>query len=389
MITFSTPNVICKNGIASLVSDVLINSEKHTLFFSVSEEYADGLCTERSDAFVIAALIVALRDGHDITFEAPLSLRLYYQLEYGLIDFLVKTYAERGFRRIKLHGPISKEMLPTMGGVGTGISCGVDSLAAFIRQSGEDLGSMKLSHLCFFDAGSHGIKTDDLNASLRLERLELAKTFCSETDYPLVYLRSNIHDLFFETYGFTHVYNSMSAVLALQKMFDTYYYASGCTIWEFLSEDSDPAYYQPYLMQQLSTETTTMYMSEATMTRFEKTQLLSDNELSKRFLNVCNVQGINCGHCNKCVRTLLTLDILGVLDDYTEVFDVMDYRKNKNKHLAYHYLMCLKKSAIHLEIHEQLKVTVPFRGKCMAIFRFFRSRCKILLAAIVHKVQLF
>lgn len=47
------------------------------LWFSVPAEFGRYLCTERSNAFVVAMLWYALVAGSDITFEAPLSKRLY------------------------------------------------------------------------------------------------------------------------------------------------------------------------------------------------------------------------------------------------------------------------------------------------------------------------
>lgn len=42
----------------------------------------------------------------------------------------------------------------------------------------------------------------------------------------------------------------------------------------------------------------------------------------------------NCGHCIKCLRTLYTLDVLGVLDRYSAVFDLDDYRRNISRYAA-------------------------------------------------------
>ena len=47
------------------------------LRFEVDEKYADCLCAERSDAFVIAFLWYAMITGEDICFETPMSERLY------------------------------------------------------------------------------------------------------------------------------------------------------------------------------------------------------------------------------------------------------------------------------------------------------------------------
>jgi hypothetical protein len=66
-----------------------------------------------------------------------------------------------------------------------------------------------------------------------------------------------------------------------------------------------------------------------TMSRFEKTRLISEWKTGFQHLRVCNmVQNykpltINCGRCEKCVRTMLTLLALGVLDK-TDAFGERD-----------------------------------------------------------------
>ena len=53
-----------------------------------------------------------------------------------------------------------------------------------------------------------------------------------------------------------------------------------------------------------------------------------------------NADETNCSECLKCNRTLVALDALGKLDEYSGVFDINKYRKNKKvilKKLAKRY----------------------------------------------------
>ena len=57
--------------------------------------------------------------------------------------------------------------------------------------------------------------------------------------------------------------------------------------------------------------------------------------VAKKFLNVCTMQGgSNCGHCKKCLRTALTLEILGMLKDFSGVFDLGEYERNRTQYLG-------------------------------------------------------
>ena len=342
----------------------------------------EPLFDQRSDAFVVALLLHAMRTQQDIQFSAPLSEKLFYQLEFHLIDFLFQIFSNKGFYRTKLFGPTTSVRLPSKGFVGTGISCGVDSLTSFLRQSDQRLNSLKLTHLCLFDTGSHGRSADEQYRSMKSKRNALASTFATDQGYPLILCESNVHDVLQDPYGFAHLFYNISVVLALQNLFSTYYYASGATVYDFLFSTEDPAYYQSYLMQLLSTETTTFYMSESTMSRFDKTKFLSSSPVAKKYLNVCNAGSANCGRCNKCIRTLLTLDFLGCLNDFQDVFNLVDYRKNRSKLLKYHFIMYLENDFFHREIQARSHLSFFSVAFCLAYLHFHLRRFKQLMKTI-------
>ena len=110
--------------------------EGGTMWFSVQAEYAEYLCTERSDAFVIALFWYGMVTGSDISFEAPMSKALHD----GVMNKLVPALTEDASRTIKLLGPLTSEKISCEGGVLTGMSCGVDSMYT----------------LHCYDAGPHG-----------------------------------------------------------------------------------------------------------------------------------------------------------------------------------------------------------------------------------------
>lgn len=65
--------------------------------------------------------------------------------------------------------------------------------------------------------------------------------------------------------------------------------------------------------------------------RTDKTLLLKDYEPAHRYLNVCvgtQESACNCGHCQKCIRTLVALDTLGILERFSKVFDIEEYKRH-------------------------------------------------------------
>lgn len=147
----------------------------------------------------------------------------------------------------------------------------------------------------------------------------------------------------------------------------------------------------------------------ANRSRFEKTQLICDQEVPLKFLRVCNLiekytsNAQNCGVCAKCVKTklaLLALDALDkttvfenqsidpglvagsayIYDDYTEATyaDLIDPLNAKGHHeLADAVRLCLKRyqdkgSYINRGI-KQLDRTF-FNGKCIRAVSNWRRR---------------
>lgn len=136
-----------------------------------------------------------------------------------------------------------------------------------------------------------------------------------------------------------------SAVLALQKLVRRYFISSSGTIDGMKLSRWDQYFYEDALVHLLSTDCTTIYISESDLNRVEKTRLLVDNPLAQDFLYVCAADiynanhgtsyrkdtAPNCGECLQGERTLLTLDFLGVLPKYVKRFDLKKYATFRSK----------------------------------------------------------
>jgi hypothetical protein len=316
------------------------------LWFSVPEEYAEGLCCEQADAFVVAMLWYAMQTGSDIRCEAPISEQLAFSIRNFLIPALCKE--EKGYRRIRLDCTTTDVPYPTKDKVGTGMSCGVDSLYTLKMYSEDVPEKFRLTHLAYFNMGAI-FHPDDTRKTYSLEefyrktdkmsdeKCENAYQVASRAGLPLIYVQSNLDkDYYRGAYGYTAVYRNCACVLALQGLFGKYYCSSAG--WPdyydpSLSEGSE--HYESLLCTALSTESLRFILSDYA-TRIEKTKALADWDIAQDYLDVC-FHFNNCGKCAKCYRTLVTLDILGKVDSFGKVFRVREYRENRKK--AYGWLL--------------------------------------------------
>ena len=63
-----------------LQADIISEKFNKPYFFEVESKYADYLCEQRADAFVLGLLYFAMVNGYNIKCEAPMSEKLFYQL---------------------------------------------------------------------------------------------------------------------------------------------------------------------------------------------------------------------------------------------------------------------------------------------------------------------
>lgn len=325
--------------------------EEGGLWFEVPVEYKQYLCSERSDAFVVALLWYAMITGSDIESVAPMSEKMVFHIKQYLIPALCTQ--ENGYRRINILGPTTNKPYENASGVGTGMSCGVDSFYSLHEYSRDDIPSAyRLTHLTYFNMGAifHPNRSEERDYSIKEfyeitdrmseEKRENARQVAMQSGFPLVYVKSNLDEDYYRgAYGHTGVYRNCAMALSLQGLFSKYINSSGGWPGYFdltLTEGSQ--HYEALLCTCFSTESLTFILSDS-VTRVEKTAAIADDKLAQSYLDVCFCFN-NCGDCSKCIRTLVTLDIIGKLDSFSKVFDIERFKHNRA--YAYHQILKLK-----------------------------------------------
>lgn len=320
------------------------------LWFSVDKSYAQYLCDETADAFVVALIWYAMATGSDIVSESPVSEKLLFSINNYLVPALCTE--KNGFRRVKVNAPCHKKIFEEASGVGTGMSCGVDSLYTIHKYGDIDSPERKLTHLTYLNAGSIFRLGDKKKKNLPIKEFYAeqekiaekkfiqATNAAKEVNLPVIYINTNLDQDFYRgAYGYTAVYRNCACTLALQKLFRTYYSSSGgAPFYHALNIFEASEAYESLLCNSLSTESCTFVLSDY-ISRIEKTQDIADLEIAHKYLDVC-YNFNNCGHCIKCYRTLIVLDFLDKLDYFKPCFDIEAYKKNRVK--AYAWLLLAK-----------------------------------------------
>ncbi|MBZ9632363.1 hypothetical protein LB465_16395 [Salegentibacter sp. LM13S] len=322
-----------------IAAEFELEGRREELWYRLPNEYKPYIVTEQLDAFVIALLFLGLKTGQDIKLMAPISSRLFYSIKHYIIDAL--CLVNSAYTKIKIiPTTLSTLDFNTRGVAGTGLSCGIDSFASYYDHL-DDEKPYKIEYFTFFNVGSHGDFGGEKARMIFKDRFENVQTFASEVGREVITIDSNLSEILGMKFQETYNLRTISCVLILQKLFKNYYYASGTRFDHFSFNKDEIADLDMLLIPNLSTESTSIFVSALKYSRIERTDLISRYSETYKYLDVCthpfekNRSYLNCSKCYKCKRTMLTLEALGKLDLYSGVFDVKRFRKEKYDYIGW------------------------------------------------------
>ena len=359
MIEIRQLSVLTKDGLSRLSADVVQDGEIHQLWFEVDKKYEKYLCHERCDAFVLALLHYAMRYGHDISCESPMTDRLYEQLVGQFLPAFYKANEGHCYpTKIMCDLAPSVNRVDDEVRIGTGVSCGVDSMHVFACNP-------DITHGCIWNG--HGVnsgETKEQRESAWKDLISQAERFSNAAKVQLIIGNSNfdrgcLPDLRWD--GMTTNGNLFN-IFAMQKFWSKYIIASDCAVDNFkfnIQLTEDPAHYEFFLFPFVTLPHIQILMDGADRRRVEKVQDLISYPLARKFLNTC--WGLHEGHkncsylCPKCMRTMLNLWCHDALDDFATVYDVEYFHRNFHQYLAEYYRGCLQKDFFITEMRPYFK----------------------------------
>lgn len=357
---------LIKKGNKIIIDIESLNSIKK-VYFEVNNKYSEYLCDELYDSFVISLIPYAIKHNEDIIIDGYISSKIYYQLTTYLIPLLSKTFNKK---LVKIEAKI-KEIYYKGSGVGASISCGVDSFYTLLKHKNQKDNNYNITHLTFFNAGSNGQYGGEKAKNLFKKRVKYVSEFCKQNNYNLITIDTNINEFLMMNHEKTHSFRTLGCVLALQKLFSKYYFASGLPFDGSHIDESDTAFYDILNVQCLSNENISFYCSGIETTRLEKIKYISKFKETYNWLNVCVIDDINCGKCEKCIRTMTALDAIGCLEKYNSVFDTKGFYKNKKKYMIniLEYNREKLKHGLYQEIIDEYKK----KNNPFTLWTYFRS----------------
>lgn len=324
-----------------LTATVTVDDVANEIWFETDYEYGKYFCCERSDALFVMLFYYAMKNHHDMVFDGEITEQLYYGIKNNLIPAMCSE--DSRFYNPEIKCKTTNEVFKTEGIAATGISCGVDSLSTLYANSGDRCPeNFKVKYLTFFNAGAacfpDGSKVLTWNGTdIEKIRIENAQRLAMELGMPLIIVDSNVSEFLKIDYVYTHTHRNCAMAMLFQKLISKYYYASTGYGFEKpnMTMEDTAGEADIISLHYISNGIISFYSSLDYCRRFEKTDMISDYPIAQKYLNVCIKEGENCGKCPKCLRTLTTLDALDKLENFSLVFNLDEYRKNRKKYLLY------------------------------------------------------
>lgn len=315
-----------------LCAEVDRQGQGETIWFSAEKEYGVYLTAERADAFLVALLPTAMREGADLLCEGTVTKRLLYQINHYLIPMLADNLPE--LHRISVRARAQEGALSCAGAVGTGWTGGVDSMYTVMEHLSPGEGHYKLTHLLITSSGTFlpWKKTEILREQVAKAREGIAADL---DGLEVVGVDSNIQELFPEDFMSFQGFRLASAVLALQKLFGVYLQSSSYSFDEFRFPDYCFSFYELAVLRFFETDNTAFYSAGGAYPRAEKLAHLADFPPAWKYLHPCiMVKGDNCGRCKKCVWAESMLYVMDKLERFSQVFDVEEFKQKKDWYFA-------------------------------------------------------
>lgn len=314
-----------------------------TLYFEVDKAHGDMLADDTYDAFVLVPLYLAMYHKQDLHIRGNISKKLYQNIKWYIPRILCDFSDDLAPVKFTVDGFTSPKRKGNL--IGTGISCGVDSLSTiydrFVKETDPDC---KINALFFFNCGANGVFTEDFTTGLAQICCQRSMALARELGLPLCPVDTNLHNFRLkeahETWIFLATY---SCVLALQNVVRRYYISSGYSYAEIKGNGINynkydfAGYCESFFVPLIQTERIELVVDGCQYRRVDKLKKIADWDIARKYLNVCSKfteDASNCGVCTKCLRTLLALEILGKINAFADIFDIEHYRQESFNYKA-------------------------------------------------------
>ena len=303
------------------------------IFISVGRIFKEFV-SDYADAALLIALLPAMVENDSLTVKGKVSKKLADNLDklqnliIAVIPWLYKI-------KINLENVITDAIVAKKEIVMSGFSAGVDAFVTLQDYYLDCKNDTKITHLIFNNL--------IYNETVANDKFDHIKKLITSLKIPLIQTTTNFHDIYAKKkIGFEQTHPIRNAAIAhiLGANGIKFLYSSSFPLKDFeVKPWSDIAIVNKILLPLLSTDKVEILDVGSEYNRVEKTEIISLMPYTYNFLDICigkkhlKSDYYNCSQCYKCMRALVTFEELGVLENYSKLFDLELYKKNKDNYL--------------------------------------------------------
>lgn len=170
-----------------------IDGVDEVIYARLSQNIVPYATLDRIDSVVMGLILFAIKNGYDFDSAIPITDELYYNLTTHLIEAIAST---ENLHRPEIRAPKISACDKKAHIVSTGVSCGVDSLYTICFHKTNIPPSHQLTHLSFFNVGSHHTgQREEKSRRLFEERRKHIKSYCEKSAFELIEIESNLYTI--------------------------------------------------------------------------------------------------------------------------------------------------------------------------------------------------
>ena len=286
------------------------------LWFIFPEEHIDHL-TDRSDAFIVGLLLLAMRLNEDVEVRGQVSPKLAYGLQEYQRIFNIWNPGKFSLVDIHYHQLQSPPEIEDEPKVMTSFSGGVDSFFTLWHHlpTNQPIPNSRITHGLFIHG--YDIPLDSVE-DYQLANQAYSKLF-DRLGLALISAKINIRHFseFHIDWYYMNPAALMSVPLVMGGWLSQFFVASGSSYLKLPAGGSSPL-----IAHLLSTERLQIISHGTATKRIDKIRQLGFLPETRSLLRVCRDArknpGIhNCSRCERCLRTMIVLHIHGNLSEFT------------------------------------------------------------------------
>jgi hypothetical protein len=379
---------------ARLCVNMVIDGVKRNLYYEVPIEYQKYLCTERSDAFLLSILQYAMVHNLTVSWVAPVTQRLLYQLKTIYMPAISERFPSR-YHEIPLLGEDTTAELPKdTWAVATKVNGSVESFYTILKHHDLFETSYNLTHLLYtsvsFATASKlsTIEPSDINDythDIYTKYLNDAYDLSEKHGLPLIPIFSNEADFVVLGSSGWNIHRDAGVVYALQKLFSVYYFPTDFAYMSLphvkgYADELARSHMDLISCMSVATDSLQCIPSGKETDRFHKLRAIQDDRLVQQHLIVCDtLTDANCSTCDACMRTMTELQMDYTLENYSSVFNLDKFRQNEKQYLMKMlYRNTPYDRAIIQVLEEQKKISLLSRILGAAIRPFYAMFRRVL-----------